>query len=214
VATWDLDQVRRVTNGILAGMDAIWPAAGLTDGSVLLRRWQPDDSDQFVALFDHEVARWSPQVSDQSDAALRGRLEQAASMPPEHLSQGYAIVEAERPDHLLGAIDWRTSAPKPPFSLVDIGYLVGAHARGRGVATAALRLLGGWLLSPRGGDLRRIQLDHAVANAGSCRVAEKAGLTIEGRRPQFLPLRDTPGGPLVFHDTCLHGRVRPARTVG
>lgn len=208
MAIWPPDPVRRVTNGILAGRDATWPAEGLSDGSVLLRRWLRPDADQFVTLFDHEVVRWSPHVSDQSDAALRGRLEQAAAMPPEVLSQGYAIVETQRPDRLLGSIDWRTSAPMPPFSLVDIGYLVGAHARGRGVATAALQLLGDWLLSPIGGGLRRIQLDHAVANSGSCRVAKKAGLTIEGRRPQFLPLSDTRDGPLVFHDTCLHGRVR------
>jgi RimJ/RimL family protein N-acetyltransferase len=56
--------------------------------------------------------------------------------------------------------------------------------------------------------LERVQLDHAVENVASCRTADHAGFTREGVRRHFLPLQDSAGAPVVFHDTCLHGLVR------
>jgi len=89
-----------------------------------------------------------------------------------------------------------------------VGYNVLPEARGRGVASRALRLLSTWVLSPQGMDLERVQLDHAVENVASCRTADHAGFTREGVRQRFLPLQNSPKAPVVFHDTCLHGLVR------
>ena len=67
----------------------------------------------------------------------------------------------------------------------EIGYVVGAAARGRGVATRALRLLTDWGFSELG--LVRIELWIDVENAGSQRVAERAGYTREGvQRSQWF----------------------------
>jgi RimJ/RimL family protein N-acetyltransferase len=76
------------------------------------------------------------------------------------------------------------------------------------VASGAVRLLAQWLLDPDGGDVHRVQLDHAVANEGSCRTAARAGFVVEGRREQFLPLKAADDAPVVRHPVCLHGRWR------
>ena len=61
---------------------------------------------------------------------------------------------------------------------VELGYVVAPAAQGRGVATAALRLLTAWAseeLQPQ-----RIELLIGVENPASSRVAERCGYTLEG----------------------------------
>jgi RimJ/RimL family protein N-acetyltransferase len=60
----------------------------------------------------------------------------------------------------------------------EIGYVVGPAARGKGVATRTLRLLTEWGFSELG--LERIELWIDIENAGSERVAERAGYQREG----------------------------------
>jgi len=121
----------------------------------------------------------------------------------------FAVVAADDRAQVLGTFDWRNTFP-PAFSIVDVGYSVAPAARGRGVASTALALVSDWLLDPAGGDVVRVQLDHAVENVGSCRTALRAGFAVEGRRAAFLPLRERPDAPVVRHEACLHGRVRSA----
>ncbi len=60
----------------------------------------------------------------------------------------------------------------------ELGYLVAAAARGRGVGTAALRLLTEWGFTER--RLLRLELMISVGNAASKVVAERAGYVREG----------------------------------
>ena len=60
----------------------------------------------------------------------------------------------------------------------ELGYLVAPAARGRGVATEALRRLTEWALSELG--MERLELLISVENAASKRVAERAGYVCEG----------------------------------
>lgn len=60
----------------------------------------------------------------------------------------------------------------------EAGYVVSEKARGRGIATAALRLIARWGLSSLG--LRRIYLHIDPGNVGSLRVAERCGFVREG----------------------------------
>jgi len=60
----------------------------------------------------------------------------------------------------------------------ELGYMVAPGARGRGVATAALRLLTEWGFAERG--LLRLELLISVDNVVSIRVAERAGYMKEG----------------------------------
>jgi RimJ/RimL family protein N-acetyltransferase len=61
---------------------------------------------------------------------------------------------------------------------VELGYIVAAPARGRGVATALLGALTRWALDVLGA--LRIELVIDVENAASARVAERCGYTREG----------------------------------
>jgi RimJ/RimL family protein N-acetyltransferase len=70
----------------------------------------------------------------------------------------------------------------------EVGYWVGAEARGRGIATTATRAVARWAFEvvPT---LARLQLRADVQNVASNRVAEKAGFTREGvlRAQHFNP---------------------------
>jgi len=59
----------------------------------------------------------------------------------------------------------------------ELGYVVAPAARGRGVATDALRQLTDWAFEL---GMLRLELMISVENAGSKRVAERCGYTREG----------------------------------
>ena len=61
---------------------------------------------------------------------------------------------------------------------VELGYVVAPAARGRGVATTALRLLTEWALTELGA--LRLELLIGVTNDASKRVAERNGYRFEG----------------------------------
>jgi RimJ/RimL family protein N-acetyltransferase len=60
----------------------------------------------------------------------------------------------------------------------ELGYVVAPAARGRGVATEALRQLTAWALDEPG--MFRLELMISVDNPGSQRVAERCGYVREG----------------------------------
>jgi RimJ/RimL family protein N-acetyltransferase len=73
----------------------------------------------------------------------------------------------------------------PEADEAELGYLTTPAARGRGVATAALRRLTDWAFDERG--LKRVTLLIDDDNKGSERVAQKAGYAREGlMRGMFL----------------------------
>jgi RimJ/RimL family protein N-acetyltransferase len=61
---------------------------------------------------------------------------------------------------------------------VELGYIVAPHARGRGVATEALRMLTLWAFEELGA--KRVYLIIDVLNAPSRLVAERCGYVREG----------------------------------
>jgi RimJ/RimL family protein N-acetyltransferase len=63
---------------------------------------------------------------------------------------------------------------------LELGYLVAPEARGRGVASEALRQLTEW--AERELDPLRIELQISADNVVSKRVAERAGYVYEGTR--------------------------------
>jgi RimJ/RimL family protein N-acetyltransferase len=89
----------------------------------------------------------------------------------------------------------------PELRIAAIGYVVLGAARGRGVATAAVRLASGYVLGTLGWP--RLELHHAVANPASCRVAAKTGFALEGKLRRAMRYA---GGN--WEDEHLHARLR------
>ena len=88
---------------------------------------------------------------------------------------GFAILE--RPDDsfagMIAFVTLRLGARE-----AEVGYVVAAEKRGRGLAVAALRVLTRWGFEQLG--LARIELRAELANPASLVVAERCGYTREG----------------------------------
>ena len=93
------------------------------------------------------------------------------------LGQSLELVVADRgDDRLLGMIG--LIADRHDALRAEIGYWVSPDARGRGVATRALRLLSRWCVTD--GGFERLDLQAAIVNLASLRVAEHCGFVREG----------------------------------
>ena len=89
--------------------------------------------------------------------------------------------------------------------IAQVGYWVRREARGRGVATAALRLAAGYAFEARG--VGRLQLTTHPANRASQRVARRAGFTREGTLRGWLLTPDGRRDSVMF--SLLPGELRP-----
>lgn len=96
---------------------------------------------------------------------------------------GFAVVDAAT-DELLGSVGfWLESHGRAGF-----GYWTRKEARGREVASRALRLLTRWAARHA---IARLPLIVEPANAASIRVAEKAGFRREALLRSYIELHGT-----------------------
>jgi RimJ/RimL family protein N-acetyltransferase len=143
----------------------------LRDGDLVLRPKRLEDADAITAACqDPEIPRWTlvPSPYTRADAEaflLRSAEEEAAGKTVNLLA-----VDADD-DTLLGSFSLMELDREPGYG--EIGYWVAAEARGRGVATRAVRLLADWARDALG--LTHIDVLPHRDNAASRRVAEKAG---------------------------------------
>jgi len=148
----------------------------LRDGDLILRPKRPDDVDAIVAACqDPEIPRWtfvpSPYTRADAEAFLRSSTEEEAA------GRSVNLLAVDADDRLLGSFSLMELDRERGFG--EIGYWVAAEARGRGVATRAVRLLAEWARDELG--LTRIEIHVHKDNAASRRVAEKAGFRDTGR---------------------------------
>lgn len=163
----------------------------LSAGRLYLRPLQASDEPAVaVAMRDPEILRWNTGTT-----IVRAPEVARAAMWLRVREEGWATRRAAN----FGVVDATTGALLGMVGIRDINYLpqqaiasywTMPEARGRGVAPQSLDVVSRWAFgSPDTGGLglRRIWLDHAVVNPGSCRVAEKAGYRFEGvMRESFL----------------------------
>jgi RimJ/RimL family protein N-acetyltransferase len=146
----------------------------LDAGPHRLRPWRPDDVDAVWAAFqDPDIRLWNGGgVQSREDALvlLGRRLDWTTG---NHGS--WAAVDAE--DTLLASVSLHSIDRLEQDA--QIGYWTVPSARGRGVAATAVDAVCRWGFGAL--TIDRIELCHAVENAASGRVAEKAGFTFEGR---------------------------------
>jgi RimJ/RimL family protein N-acetyltransferase len=148
----------------------------LSDGTIRLETLAPQHLEGLAELGrDPEVQRFTYVPSPWEEGFERTWLERYEQAHEEGTRAGFAIVDEESGTFLgLAALvsldrDGREA---------EAGYIVSPQARGKGIAVRALRLLTDWSL----GELRleRVELRITTENAGSIRVAERAGFVREG----------------------------------
>jgi RimJ/RimL family protein N-acetyltransferase len=148
----------------------------LSDGVVTLRGWRSGDAQAvFAACQDPDIARFIPIPQPYSFEDGTWFVTHAAEESSVGPSAHFAIVDATT-DALLGSI----SRHGPNGHRAMVGYWLAREARGRGVATRAVRLIVDWTFTTT--DVIRLELYTDVDNPRSGRVATRAGFAAEGIR--------------------------------
>lgn len=139
-----------------------------------LRGWRDADAPAIAAICDErEITRWTRLSSPYGESDARAWLATHPALLQRREELPLAVVDAGS-DEVLGSISVRLR----PDERGELGYLVGAHARGRGVATRAVRLLARYAFAELGRE--RLEIMVQPGNAASLLVAERAGFRREG----------------------------------
>jgi RimJ/RimL family protein N-acetyltransferase len=159
----------------------------LAGEGVRLREWRSEDLDDLVMLLDEpDIARWTPMPSPFDVEAGIAYLKRAHQGRVRGQRIQLAITaDGGRPlgEVLLFGVD-------AGLKEAELGYLVGAPFRHRGLASAALILLSGYAHGTLG--LRRLLLRIDPGNTASTAVARRCGYRLTGEPPI---LQEGPYGP-------------------
>ena len=187
-----------VTSTVPAGSIAARPQPTLTAGSdVLLRPWSLDDAQAVMDAYqDEAIQRWHVQRAD-SLAETREWIAGWQGGWAAETGAIWAVVETGS-----GVLLGRAGLKHLDFSdgTADVAYWTVPAARGKGVCPRAVDAMASWAFEVAG--FHRLDLEHAVGNTASCRVAEKTGFAVEGVRRSAWLLADG------RHDAHAHARLR------
>jgi RimJ/RimL family protein N-acetyltransferase len=150
----------------------------LTGDGLVLRDWRPDDLDDLVTLLDEpDIARWTPMPSPFDREAGVAYLKRAHQGRITGQRIQLAVTEdGGRPlgEVLLFGLD-------AGLRVAELGYLVGAQHRRRGLASGSLSLLSTYARSTL--KLGRLLLRIDPANTASIAVARRCGYRLTGEPP-------------------------------
>ncbi|GAB3504735.1 GNAT family N-acetyltransferase [Amycolatopsis cihanbeyliensis] len=168
-------------------------------GELALRPWRAADAPEVRAAFDNpEIRHWHRRRFDSVAEAGEWIAGWSAQWAAE-TAASWAITGGA----LAGQVGLRNI--DLASGCASLSYWVLPAARGRKVATRAVRALAEWCFGELG--LRRLEIPHSAANEASCRVAGGLGYPLEGIMEGALPHEDG------WHDMHLHARVTvPAST--
>jgi RimJ/RimL family protein N-acetyltransferase len=156
-------------------MASLSPPASLKDGVIAIRSWRQSDLPHLVDLLeDSEIARWTGIPAPYTRREAKLFFKTNARQEAMGVGTDSAIVDAAD-DDVLGGVGLKLH---PAHSTAEVGYWVAAHARRRGIATRAVRLMARWAF----GDLEvmRLELLTHVGNEASEGVARRCGFQREG----------------------------------
>jgi len=171
-----------------------FPTPPLGDRVVALRRWREADiAAQLEAFGDPLFERfsdWAP--STDADAVRYLAEHEAARLRGEQLE--LALVEPHDANVLLGGASLNDVSLSQGRAAV--GYWLAPEARGRGIATHAVRLLARWAFDSLG--VARLELTCGPDNHASQRVADRCGFTREGLLRSHMPFKGRRRDSVVF----------------
>jgi RimJ/RimL family protein N-acetyltransferase len=178
---------------VAPGSLARLPQPVLKLNDFMLRPWRPSDAPAVAQAYSEpSIQRWHARSMTEAEASVwigswPGRWAQESG-------GGWAI---DGGSGLLGQISLRRLSLAD--GLGEVSYWVMPAARGRRVATRALRALSGWVFDQL--RLHRVELSHSTMNPASCRVARNAGYPFEGIKRREALHADG------WHDMHLHARL-------
>ena len=151
------------------------------DGIVALRRWSPGDADWYAAsvVDDELIQRFTAEEPTVTGHEVRAAIRDLLSGPPG--AAGFLIADAAS-HRRLGNI-----ALSYEQGVGDVSYWLAGYARGRGAATAALRLFTDWAYAELG--LTELRLWTHIDNTGSRAVAERAGYVRDAERDRVREIK-------------------------
>jgi RimJ/RimL family protein N-acetyltransferase len=159
----------------------------LTGDGIILREWRSEDLDDLVEMLDEpDIARWTPMPSPFDLEAGIAYLKRAYQGRVGGTRIQLAITSAGgRPlgEVLLFGVD-------AGLKEAELGYLVGARHRRRGLASGALSVLSSYAQSSL--NLSRLLLRIDPGNTASTAVARRCGYRLTGEPPI---LQEGPYGP-------------------
>ncbi len=159
----------------------------LTGEGLTLREWRSEDLDDLVEMLDEpDIARWTPMTSPFDVEAGIAYLKRAYQGRISGRRIQLAITtDGRRPlgEVLLFGVDLGLKE-------AELGYLVGARHRRRGLASGALTLLSTYARSTL--NLSRLLLRIDPGNTSSTAVARRCGYQLTGEPPI---LQEGPYGP-------------------
>ncbi len=181
-----------------------FPALGLDDGAVTVRLIaQADLPEIVVACNDEAIARYTTVPSPYQPEHAQTWLARASV----GISSGTdlaAVVVDSREGGLLGSVGLH--GIDRISGRCTAGYWVAEQARGRGVASRALRLISAYAFDELG--MRRIELTIEPANQDSRAVAERCGFVREGLLRSFMIIAGARRDMLIY---ALISEDRPRR---
>jgi len=169
------------------------PDPPLSDGTIALREKTEADVPALVsAVQDPLIPRYTRVPSPYGERQAREFLVEQRRRREEGIELSLLVVDAEN-DDLLGSVGARVDREN---ERAEIGYWVAREARGRGVASSAVVLLGTWLFGAL--ELARLQIHTEVDNVASQRVAERAGFRREGVLRSYELIEGRPIDVVMF----------------
>ena len=171
-----------------------FPSPPLADEVVALRAWRETDVPAQLAAFRDPVFRRFSDWAPSTEAGARRRLDELEGSRRRGWQIEFALVEPGDESVVLGG----ASLNEVDLGLgrAAVGYWLAPEARGRGIATGAVRLLARWAFE----ELRvsRLELTCGPDNEASQRVAERCGFTRERVLRSQLPFKGGRRDTVVF----------------
>ncbi len=150
------------------------PDHGIRDGDVSVRPISSDDVDELLPAFADPELRAAGNLPNFSREKFVATLPHLASLAASGRLLPLVVTDGESGGILGGAALHHLDAER---EIIEIGYWLFPHARGRGVATRVARLLAEHAFSL---GVQRVAAYVNVDNDASDRVLERAGFTREG----------------------------------
>lgn len=172
----------------------------LESEDVRLRPFRDDDLPRIVeACSDPETQYWLNGIrSPYTRQDARAYVDDCTWRSAAGLKVTWCVADRSS-DEMVGNIAVMDLGGFNPTT-AEVGYWMHPDARGRGLATQAVRLATGHAFSEEGLDLRRLSLLAAAGNVASNRVAQKNGFTQVGVERESELLGDGSVDDLVSHE--------------